>query len=255
MPPCFACARTRLLQPIQDSAGFRAPWFGRNHGNKTLRSRKDESGNSAGSGRPEAPGFPGGFHKPAPGEATSAEELLALIQKVPKKEPLNERVFNSLYHLDSRAVALLLKDLARVGLDKRALELFEYLRGLPERHSLRSLCDVYTFTAMVSMCITQQSVDRAMELVEDMRQRGIERNVHTYTALMNVCIKCGRLPLALEVYNSMRSQGCMPNVVTFNTLVDVYGKLGQWEKAIQVVDSMKKEVRVLGWREASLTVA
>lgn len=48
---------------------------------------------------------------------------------------------------------------------------------------------VWPGQAMISMCIYQLDVDRAMELVEDMRQRNIERNVHTYTALMNVCIK------------------------------------------------------------------
>ncbi len=88
-----------------------------------------------------------------------------------------------------------------------------------------------------------QDVDRAMELVEDMRLRGIERNVHTYTALMNVCIKCGRLTLALDIFNSMKAVNCHANVVTYNTLVDVYGKLGQWERAVHVIDIMEHEVR------------
>ena len=82
---------------------------------------------------------------------------------------------------------------------------------------------------MISMCIHEHNVDRAMDLANEMRNRNIERNVHTYTALMNVCIKCQKCPLALETYNRMRKDGCMPNVVTYNTLIDVYGKLGQWE--------------------------
>ena len=65
---------------------------------------------------------------------------------------------------------LLPQDLSRVGADRRAVELFDQLRALPERHALRPLCDVYSFTAMVSMCIYQQDVERALELVEDMRQ-------------------------------------------------------------------------------------
>lgn len=170
---------------------------------------------------------------------------MGIVQKLGPREPIPEAVFKAMHHLDSRAVALLLKDLSRVGKDKRAVELFDWLRSLGERHPSRSLCDVYTYTAMISMCIYQQDVDRAMELVEDMRQRNIERNVHTYTALMNVCIKCGKLPMALEIYNSMKAMGCVPNVVTFNTLVDVYGKLGHWDKAVQVLDVMKREVREL----------
>ena len=61
------------------------------------------------------------------------------------------------------------QDLSRVGADRRAIEVFDQLRGVPERHPLRGLCDVYSYTAMVSMCIYQQDVDRALELVEDMR--------------------------------------------------------------------------------------
>ena len=108
---------------------------------------------------------------------------------------------------------------------------------------MQALLDVYTYTAVISMCIYQQDVERALGLAREMRVRGIERNVHTYTALMNVCIKCGRCPLALETYHHMRADGCAPNVVTFNTLIDVHGKMGQWEQAIKVLNLMKNEVK------------
>jgi pentatricopeptide repeat protein len=121
----------------------------------------------------------------------SVDEAVALMKRLPRGEPLPERLLRALRHLDSRAAALLLKDLSKAGLDERAIELFDWLRALPERHVLRALCDVYTYTAMISLCIYQQNVDRAMELLAEMRARGVERNVHTYTALMNVCIKVG----------------------------------------------------------------
>lgn len=165
-----------------------------------------------------------------------------MVQKLQPREPIPEAIYAALAGHDSRGCSLLLKDLSRAGRDKRAVELFDWLRGQGDRSPLRALCDVFTYTAMVSLCIFQQDVDRAMELVEEMRQRGIERNVHTYTALMNVCIKCGKLGLALDVYNSMKAVNCMPNAVTYNTLVDVYGKLGQWERAVHVIDVMKHEV-------------
>lgn len=41
--------------------------------------------------------------------------------------------------------------------------------------------------------------------MQEMRERGIERNVHTFSALMNVCIKCGQYKLALDVYRDMRA--------------------------------------------------
>ena len=46
--------------------------------------------------------------------------------------------------LDSGALAALLKELAKGGLGKRAVEIFDWLRSLDERSDLGCLCDVYT---------------------------------------------------------------------------------------------------------------
>jgi pentatricopeptide repeat domain-containing protein 1 len=61
------------------------------------------------------------------------------------------------------------------------LQLFDFLRALPADHQLSQLCDVFTYTAMVSLCVDQQELSRAFELVSEMKQRNVERNVHTYT--------------------------------------------------------------------------
>jgi pentatricopeptide repeat domain-containing protein 1 len=39
-------------------------------------------------------------------------------------------------------------------------------------------------------CGGHQQLRRALELVAEMRGRGIEANIHTYSALMSVCVKC-----------------------------------------------------------------
>uniref|UniRef100_A0A7S1SJL1 Cyclin C-terminal domain-containing protein n=1 Tax=Tetraselmis chuii TaxID=63592 RepID=A0A7S1SJL1_9CHLO len=93
---------------------------------------------------------------------------------------------------------------------------------------------------MVSVCIHQHDVQRALKLVSDMKQRGVECSVHTYTALMNVCIKCGKGPLALDAYKMMLTDGLQPNVITYNTLVDVYGKMGAWQQALGVLQVMRE---------------
>ena len=68
-------------------------------------------------------------------------------------------------------------------------ELFDWLRVLPENHELAHLCDVYTYTTIISQCGSHQQLRKALELVAEMRGHGIMCNVHTYSALMNVCIK------------------------------------------------------------------
>ncbi|EFJ50581.1 hypothetical protein VOLCADRAFT_116752, partial [Volvox carteri f. nagariensis] len=218
---------------IQDSPGYRVPWFGRSRSKygsgKYGKKGGDQLYPNGGQGRFGGSGGAGPSCRGGE-DALSVEEMAVIIQKLQPNEPLPEVIFRALHH-----------DLSRLGKDRRAMELFDWLRSANERSPLRALCDVYSYTATISLCIHGQDVDRALELMQEMRSRNIERNVHTYTALMNVCIKCGKLPLALDIYNSMRAVNCMPNVVTYNTLVDVYGKLGQWERAIHVLDVMKHE--------------
>ena len=79
----------------------------------------------------------------------------------------------------------------------RAAELFDWLRGLPEGHELAHLCDVYTYTTLISQCGSHQQLRKALELVAEMRGRGISCNVHTYSALMNVCIKVTASPVSM----------------------------------------------------------
>ena len=241
-------------QAIRKSAGFRAPNFGRSRLGKGGGGHHGQGPRSGcGPGRHEPPhlGWAGGeggggqcaagSHRAggdANGDFISVEEACRLIKRLPRNEPFPERVYRGQYLLDSRAVSVLLKDLSKGFLDYRAVELFDWLRKLDRRHPLSPLCDVYTYTAMISIC---KDVGRAVELFDEMQDRSVERNVHSYTALMNVCIKCRELGLALKVYASMRRAGCSPNVVTFNTLIDVYGKLGQWEMSVHMLDVMKRE--------------
>lgn len=246
-------------QAIPDNGGYRVPWFGRSRGksgggrNKT-RARMggdDRRGNGKGHGGGRWGGRNGDGDGPnnngGPREdVLSVEEVTSLVRGARDGVQLPERVFNALHHFDSRTASVLLKDLSKVGLGKRAVEIFDWLRRLEPGHSLATLCDVYTYTAMISMCIYQHNVERALELAQEMRDRNVERNVHTYTALMNVCIKCGKCHLALETYNRMRQDNIVPNVVTYNTLIDVYGKMGQWEQAVKVLALMKNEVGMRG---------
>ncbi|KAI7837283.1 hypothetical protein COHA_008897 [Chlorella ohadii] len=176
-----------------------------------------------------------------PGDELSIDSLVALVGAIPASQPISDTVYQALFQLDGRACALLLKELSKAGLQFRATELFDWIRALEDSHPLQTLLDVYSYTAMISLCITEHDVDRALKLAGEMKAKGIERNVHTYTALMNVCIKCSKHSLALDTYKLMRQDRCTPNVVTYNTLIDVYGKMGNWEEAVNVLALMKSE--------------
>ncbi len=60
----------------------------------------------------------------------------------------------------SGALAALLKELSKGALGKRAMEIFDWLRGLDDVHELAGLCDVYTYTTMISQCGSHQQLRR-----------------------------------------------------------------------------------------------
>ena len=96
----------------------------------------------------------------------------------------------------------------------RASELFDWLRGLPENHELAHLCDVYTYTTIISQCGSHQQLRKALELVAEMRGHGVMCNVHTYSALMNVCIKVTPQPRPGPFLPAVRHVSCISQVVT-----------------------------------------
>jgi pentatricopeptide repeat domain-containing protein 1 len=253
-------------QAIQDNSGFKAPWFGKTrgrsgpHGNgngqhngRGGRNRARNGINNKYNGRDGGGGGGGGNTRhsrrtgwvdspdtPAPEEA-DVESFVAMISNVPPGQALSDNIYQSLFQLQGRSCALILKELARSGLHRRASELFDWVRALDRGHPLQSLLDVYSYTAAISLCISTHDVDRALGLASEMKATSVPRNVHTYTALMNVCIKCSKHELALQIYDTMRADRCTPNVVTYNTLIDVLGKMGRWEEAIAVLGAMKAE--------------
>mmetsp|Transcript_3237 Transcript_3237/g.8115 ORF Transcript_3237/g.8115 Transcript_3237/m.8115 type:complete len:1105 (+) Transcript_3237:237-3551(+) len=176
-------------------------------------------------------------------ERQAAEELLRMLQSSAGGSrsghaPIPPAVFDSLELFNGRRLSFVLKELARTGAAGRAVQLFEALQRMGP--PLGQLCDTYTYTAMVSVCIHSHDVQHALRLLADMKARGVECSVHTYTALMNVCIKCGKGQLALDAYQAMMADGLQPNVITYNTLVDVYGKMGAWQQAVGVLQVMRE---------------
>ena len=85
-----------FVQAISESKSS-VPWFGR--GRTHNRPRGGRGGFEAG-----ALGAGGGSYG-----ALSVEDLVSMIPKTPRRDPLPEAVFKALHHLDSRALALLLK--------------------------------------------------------------------------------------------------------------------------------------------------
>ena len=88
-----------------------------------------------------------------PEPALTVEHLVAVIRNLPANQAVIPAVAPGLKYMDSRAVAFLLKDIAKNGLPHRAVEIFDWLRKQPASHELSRLCDVYTYTTGLPISI------------------------------------------------------------------------------------------------------
>jgi len=90
----------------------------------------------------------------APTQEFTVESLSRAVLALKPSQHIMEaaRLSAGLQALDSRAVAALLKELAKAGAPQRASELFDYLRSLPKTDHLSVLADLYTYTTVISQC-------------------------------------------------------------------------------------------------------
>jgi pentatricopeptide repeat protein len=128
----------------------------------------------------------------------SVENLLEIVVALPHSTDAGVAVGPALAQLDSSALAALIKELGRTGHFQRSVELFDFVRrqAAPE---YTHLLDIYTYTTAIAVCSSGQQLQRALDLMAEMRKRGVTCNVHTYSALMNVCIKCNEVALVQQV--------------------------------------------------------
>lgn len=170
----------------------------------------------------------------------TVEDMLRTIKSLSPRESAVEAVRGGIGYLDSRALAFLFKELGKCKLTHRAFEVFDWLHAQQDP-DLGNLCDVFTYTTIISLCGSPRLLWKALRLVGAMKAKGIACNTHTCSALMSVCVKAKQAGLALDVYEEMRRDGLKPSVVTYNTLIDAYGKLGLWPEAVQVLDTMESQ--------------
>ena len=114
-----------------------------------------------------------------------------VLMSLKSKEDIESspELLDALRQMDSRALAAMLKDVAKDGGMDQSRDLFDYIRSLPSDNPISNLADIYTYTTVISQCGAHQMLRKALELVSEMRCKGIQCNIHTYSALMGVCVK------------------------------------------------------------------
>ena len=77
---------------------------------------------------------------------------------------------------------------------------------------------------------------RALKLLSEMRDRGLEPNLYSYNSAIAACEQPER---ALELLSEMRSCGLKPDVIAYNSAISVCEKGLQPQRALELLSEMR----------------
>ena len=91
----------------------------------------------------------------------------------------------------------------------------------------------------ISNCRGPCSVVHASQIIQTLRDDGIQPDVRTYSAMISTCGKARNLKAAREYFEEMKGAGVEPNVITYNAMVSTCGKRRNLEAAREYFEEMK----------------
>ncbi|GMH40776.1 hypothetical protein BSKO_08680 [Bryopsis sp. KO-2023] len=107
---------------------------------------------------------------------------------------------------------------------------------------------VEAYTAMMDACVKDGSgpnLDRAFELLDDMRRDGLKPTAVTYGCLLVACQRKGSVDLAFQMYREAHEEGILPTDECHNILINMCTVQGRLDEALELI-------KVLAWQHGSI---
>lgn len=118
------------------------------------------------------------------------------------------------------------------GQGGQALEVLQEMRDADDVQP-----DVVSYTAAISACGTEWRT--ALELLAEMRGKGVAPNSFTFNAVMTACDRGGQWRMALALFEKMRAAGVAPDVISYAAAIQACGRGGQARRALDFLDEMR----------------
>eukprot|EP00533_Pseudo-nitzschia_delicatissima_P000321 CAMPEP_0116104202 /NCGR_PEP_ID=MMETSP0327-20121206/14318_1 /TAXON_ID=44447 /ORGANISM="Pseudo-nitzschia delicatissima, Strain B596" /LENGTH=1065 /DNA_ID=CAMNT_0003596415 /DNA_START=80 /DNA_END=3277 /DNA_ORIENTATION=- len=113
------------------------------------------------------------------------------------------------------------------------------LRLLDEMKEKKVAKNEVTFSSAISACEKCGQWRTALDLLDQMKKEGAGQTAIAYNAAISACEK-GLVPhKALEIFEQMKREGVRPTVVTYSALISAAEKGQQWKLALEVLEEMK----------------
>ena len=106
--------------------------------------------------------------------------------------------------------------------------------------------EVVTWNSLITSYLEHEQEHYALELFQQMKMRGIERNTITFINALKACIKLGDLEQGMHIHSSMIEVGLESDVYAGSSLINMYAKCGCLKDAQAAFGTLPKQ-NVVTW--------
>ncbi|CAM9775595.1 unnamed protein product [Chrysoparadoxa australica] len=101
--------------------------------------------------------------------------------------------------------------------------------------------DTYSYGSAINALAVVGVYDKACQLLEAMKERGVPRNVILYGALMNACERDRRCSTSdiQQLLRDMVEDGVTPNVFVINSALGAYAQARKWGLTFDLLENME----------------
>ncbi|KAL8261333.1 hypothetical protein R6Q59_025382 [Mikania micrantha] len=145
------------------------------------------------------------------------------------------RVFLSMHEYgcqqDLNSFNMFLDVLCKSRRVEMAYNLFKVLKN-------RFRADTVSYNIIANGFCLKKRTPRALEVLREMVESGLEPTLKTYNVILNGYFKAGQIKEAWQFFLEMKRRKCEMDVVTYTTVVHGFGVAGEIQKARQVFNEM-----------------
>ncbi|KAD6119341.1 hypothetical protein E3N88_10612 [Mikania micrantha] len=146
------------------------------------------------------------------------------------------RVFLSMHEYgcqqDLNSFNMFLDVLCKSRRVEMAYNLFKVLKN-------RFRADTVSYNIIANGFCLKKRTPRALEVLREMVESGLEPTLKTYNVILNGYFKAGQIKEAWQFFLEMKRRKCEMDVVTYTTVVHgYYGDEGEIEKSLEVFERM-----------------
>lgn len=123
---------------------------------------------------------------------------------------------------------------ASMGWWKDALKLVEDCSNEPNLKP-----NIYIYTNAMRACAKAGQTQRALGLLQKVKDEGLPVDSYCYTAVIDACSKGKQWKKALDLFDEMEEKGIIPTQVTYSVTISALGNGLQWERALLLLSVMR----------------